>query len=59
MDVGDPSLKYDDNGWIFCATAQALGKAALMAADPALPAGKVKIMFWGPLTAQSSIVKDH
>lgn len=45
--AGDPSLKYDDNGWIFCATAQALGKAALMAADPALPAGKVKIMFWG------------
>ncbi|CAK9103729.1 unnamed protein product [Durusdinium trenchii] len=59
MDVGDPSLKYDDNGWIFCATAQALGKAALMAADPALPAGKVKIMFWGDGAPIQKHFEDH
>lgn len=45
--AGDPSLKYDDNGWIFCATANALAKAALVCPEPALPTGKVKIMFWG------------
>jgi len=45
--AGDPSLKYDDNGWIFGTRAKALATAALVCPEPALPAGKVKIMFWG------------
>ena len=55
--VGDPSLKYDDNGWIFCARAEALAKAALICPEPTgKPAGgKVKIMFWGHLLAKWAI----
>jgi hypothetical protein len=32
---------------LLSATANALAKAALVCPEPALPTGKVKIMFWG------------
>ena len=45
--IGDPSLKYDDNGWIFAVKGAYLSRALQPDPECEKEKEKVKTMFWG------------